>query len=189
MSAPLINILSVNPGAASKLPPTDYSGQGPLYSGQHPLARHTAHITSRSGHHVWRANTAKLILRIVTGLLFISLGILQMAFPVWILGLQEHSRTFGTAIIILAGSAILGIGGRVPALGLTAFAVMALITSSPYGTPATLIPTLRLQLTFIYGAIAAIMAICGPGRFTVPHLVSTPSRSDSAKNTTRSNII
>lgn len=107
----------------------------------------------------------------VAGLLFISLAIMQMNTHTYILGPESYSRAFGIVIIVLAGLSILGIGGRVPALGLSTIAVIAIATSMATPPPVSTDTMLHLQLIYVYGAIAAILVIFGPGHLTIPHLI------------------
>ncbi len=169
MSVSSIKILTVNPGAASTLPTTDYTAQ----QSRQPIHLHVTgnkeRTTTHHMRHSRRADTGKLILRIAVGLLMITLGVMQTTPQLHISGLQAQSHTFGIASGILAVPAMAGIGGRLPALGLAIIAITVLVTASSYDTPPTI--NAALHLPIIYGVLASVMIIFGPGRFTVPRVI------------------
>lgn len=169
METPLIKILSVNPGASSKLPPVEFVKQDATPSGNLPLTKYLDRITEWASSPSHRQNIQKLILRIVGGLLFIGLGVSQITTSSFALGVEGYPVASGIAILLLSLLYIAGIGGRASALGLLSMAVLAIASSSASAAASS--------FTYLYGALSLILIVFGPGNITMARLVEKIRRN------------
>lgn len=161
-----IKVLSVNPGATERIP---------TYNGSHLTRRESIVPWSDKLTLVFGGTTplylkgsaSRLLLRVVAALAFGGSAWLQLHGYMNVFGMEEYSYGCAIAAMVLASLMILGVGGRLSALGIAALSVAALISYAyNNGGVADFSPV--NQLTLIYGALAATVAVLGMGHLTLP---------------------
>lgn len=159
-------VLSINPGATERLPEyTPYLGSEK--KAIIPMTDRLSRMFGANTSLYLQGSASRLLLRSVAALAFGASAWLQMAGYMSIFGLDAYSYWCGMAVLLLSALMLLGIGGRLTPLCLSAMTVISLI-SYAHANGGVADFSLSCQLSLIYGAIAAVVAVLGTGRFTLP---------------------
>ncbi len=158
-------VLSVNPSTASKLPRYDSASRPEAITpvnidGMEDMMRQ---ISGMEG------STGCLIIRIVAAMAICSGATLQLHGSMFVFGLTSIPLPSAILAIILGVALLAGLFGRATSLILVIGSVTALISEATANAGvAELTPDSIMMLTC--GALTAIVAIIGTGRYTVPGL-------------------
>ena len=155
-------VLSIDPGCSFSNPPLDRS----LTPARSPLARNIATKISRGP----ASSRSRLILRVVVGLLVCGAAWMQVSGSMSLFGLQSDPKAWGIAVLILGFLMAIGLFARTSALAVAAVSVTSLVSQAlAAGGQIQMSP--EVQLTLVYGAMAAIVTMVGPGRLTLGRLI------------------
>lgn len=159
-------VLSVNPGATDQLPAMrPIQSPAPEYIA--PMAERIAYLFGGKTASYLQGSATRLLLRLIGALAIGGSGWLQMQGTLCVFGIETEPYICGMVTMILSVMMMLGITGRFAPLCLATLSVMSLVSHAlNNGGVADL--SVGNQLSMIYGAIAATVAVLGTGRYTLP---------------------
>lgn len=162
-------VLSINPGVRERLP-VYHRTDAETRAGITPAGRQIAGILGMEESSRIRISVIQLVLRIIAGVAIIGTAVVQIGGGINVFGLSSASYGFGIAALVLGVLMATGLLGRVAALGVAVLTVLSLIDyAAANAGVADFSP--ENQISLIYGALAAVVAVWGSGRYTLQRLL------------------
>lgn len=159
-------VLSVNPGSSDRIPVYNPASEE-TPSSIVPWSDRMASIIDGTSPKYMQGSASRLLLRIVAALIIGGSAWMQMRGYICVFGIETQAYAWGVGALVLCILMLMGAIGRMAPLCLAALAVVQLV-SYAYNNGGVADFSPSNQLALVYGALAAVVAVLGPGRLTLP---------------------